>query len=107
MTRGQRLLRVLGLSSAWLAAVLAVLGLAFRSLIWASWEPYPGDPYGASDLIDLLLVVLVFLLAALSILIGLVLLVGRPRRPGVLVAGLTIPLLYCLLRDWLPTHQLW
>ncbi|MBB2495181.1 hypothetical protein [Aquipseudomonas ullengensis] len=101
------MLRIIGLSSAWLAAVLAVLGLAFRSLVWASWEPYPGDPYGPSDLIDLLLVVLVFLLAALSVLAGLGLLVGRPRRPGVLIAGLVIPLVYCLLRDVLPTHRLW
>lgn len=102
--RGQRVLRFVGLCSVWLTALLALLSLAFRSLIWAGWEPYPGDPYGPSDIIDALLGLLVFVLAALSVLIGLGLL---PRRPGVLVAGLLIPLLYCLLRDWLPIYRLW
>lgn len=101
-----RVLRLLGLGSAWLAVVVALLGLAFRSLIWADWEPHPGDPYGPSDVIDLLLGLLVLLLATLSLLIGLVLLLWRPRRPGVLIAGLAIPLLYYLLRDLLPTYPL-
>lgn len=99
-----RVLRLLGLGSAWLAVVVALLGLAFRSLIWAGWEPYPGDPYGPSDIIDLLLGLLVLLLATLSLLIGLVSLLWGPRRPGVLIAGLAIPLLYYLLRDLLPTY---
>jgi len=87
--------------------VVAVLGLAFRSLIWAGWEPYPGDPYGPSDIIDFLLGLLVLLLATLSILFGVGLLLWRPCRPGVLIAGLLIPVIYHLLHALLPTHQLW
>jgi hypothetical protein len=105
--RGQRPLRIVGLSTAWLAAVVAVLGLAFRSLIWAGWEPYPGDPYGPSDIIDVVLGLVVVLLSTLSILVGLGLLLWRPLRPGVLIAGLATPVIYYLLHDLLPTHQLW
>jgi hypothetical protein len=105
--RGQRPLRILGLGAVWLAVLVVVLGLAFRSLIWAGWEPHPGDPYGPSDIIDLVLGLLVLLLATLSSVLGLVLLLWRPRRPGVLIAGLAIPVLYYLLRGLLPTYQLW
>lgn len=84
------------------ALVIALLSLAFRGLIWASWPPHPGDPYGASDLLDLLLVALVLLLAGLSFLLGLGLLFARPRQPTLPLAGLPLLLVFLWLREQVP-----
>jgi hypothetical protein len=39
----------------WSAISLAICGLLFRSLVWASWLPYGDEPYGAADILDDLL----------------------------------------------------
>lgn len=100
-------LRAFWLFSLGSAVTLALLGLAFRMLIWESWEPHPGDPYGPSDLIDMLFVVLVFLLGGLSALFGTLLLIWPPRRPLMPLAGLAVVLAFHLLHGVVPTLRLW
>jgi hypothetical protein len=96
----------------WVVLALAVFGLVFRSFIWASWTPYPGEPLSFADVIEFV-VGLAFLGAcALCALAGLaVLIVARWRSPrtgaGLLAVGLLAPVVYYLAYRQVPIFQLW
>ena len=96
----------------WVVLVLAVFGLLFRSLIWASWRPYPGEPLSFADVIEFFLGVALLGVCVLSALAGLaVLIVDRWRSPrtGVrlLAVGLLAPVVYYLAYQQLPVLRLW
>jgi len=103
-----RLLRLL----LWSAGALAILGILFRSLIWASWTPYPGDPYGIADILELLIFAALFGLCALAILAAvLILLVPNWRDLRVafqlLAIGTLLPLCYYFAHANIPTFRFW
>ena len=96
----------------WVALGLALIGLLFRSLIWASWRPYPGDPYGVADILEGLILLTIVGLCALSILAGLVVaLLPRWRSPQLaarlFLAGFIVPVAYYFVHPHVPTFRLW
>jgi hypothetical protein len=91
---------------------LAAFGLLFRSLIWASWRPYPGEPLSFADVIEFFVGVALLGVCAVTALAGLaVLTVGRWRSPrtGVrlLAVGLLAPVVYYLAYQQVPILRLW
>src|SRR5262245_22791298 len=60
------------------AVALAIVGLAFRSFVWASWPPSGDDPYGASDILELLIFFLVVASSGICVLCGIGLLFFQP-----------------------------
>jgi hypothetical protein len=54
----------------WASLALAIAGLAFRSLVWASWVPYPNEPYAASGILELLTVCLLLVVCRVCVLVG-------------------------------------
>ena len=96
----------------WVVLALAVFGLLFRSLFWASWRPYPGEPLSFADVIEFFVGVALLGACALSALAGLAaLIVARWRSPrtGVrlLAVGLLAPVVYYLAYRQVPIFQLW
>ena len=96
----------------WLLPLCSVVfALLFRSLVWASWVPPPDDPYGASDIVELLLVGVTIVLSLICLLAA-ALLIGRPPRDtrlaGLLGLSAIISLpLHLLLQPLVPTFRLW
>ena len=96
----------------WVVLALAMFGLLFRSLIWASWKPYPGEPLSFADVIEFVVGVAILGACALSALAGLaVLIVDRWRSPrtGVrlLAVGLLVPFVYYVAYQQAPIFRLW
>lgn len=89
----------------------AILALLFRSLVWASWVPPPDAPYGASDIVELLLVGVTSVFSLIC-LVAAALVIGRPPRDirlvGLLGLSAIIALpLHLLLEPLVPTFRLW
>jgi hypothetical protein len=89
------------------AIVLGIVGLLFRSFVWASWSPHGGDPYGPSDILELLIFYLVILLSAVCVLAAVGLLFSRQRTSRMLAAGIIVPAAYLLLHPLVPTFKFW
>ena len=92
----------------WAVLLLAAFDLAFRSLVWASWIPAPGEPYGASDLIELVTGCLLVLLCIACVVLGVILAVRSPiiglRHVAI---GVIVPVTYTFIYPHLPLLQLW
>lgn len=96
----------------WLALGFAAFGLTFRSLVWSSWLPAPNEPYGAADILELLVWYLLLVLCAFCILLG-----GAMAFPTtlhhpklsrrLLLTGLLIPVGYYFLQPLMPVFRLW
>jgi hypothetical protein len=89
-----------------------VFGLLFRSLIWASWVPYGDDPYGPSDILELLIWYLVLGLCTACAVIGaLVAAIPRIRDLRVssklLITGVVLPVAYYIAHAHVPVFALW
>jgi hypothetical protein len=89
------------------AISLAIVGLIFRSFVWASWLPYNGDPYGPSDILELLIFFAIALSSGVCVIAGIGLLFVQPRTFRILVAGIIVPVVYFLLHSLVPTFKLW
>src|SRR5262245_34139950 len=90
------------------AAVLAAaLGLAFRSVVWAGWVPYPNEPYGVSDILEFLIACLVIALCAICVVIGGILLASRRGGARLLLTGLLVVVAYAVIHPLLPTFRIW
>jgi hypothetical protein len=107
MRRIERALMVTGKVSLWIALVLAITGLAFRSLVWASWNPQGDDPYGASDILDGLIFLVLVAFSGLCVLCGIGLVLGQPPRFRLLIAGIIVPAMYFVLHPLVPIFELW
>lgn len=95
-----------------LALGLAVLGLAFRSLIWGSWLPEPGDPYGLADVLELLIFYALVALCAVCVVLGMIVALRTKARPAslggrLLAIGLLTPVVYYFLHPLMPIFRLW
>ena len=96
----------------WVAIALVILSLLFRSLIWRSWRPYPGDPYGFADILEFVMGVALLFVCATSVAAGLAFLVVPRwgfRATGVrlLAVGIVVPVVYYFVYPRLPLFQLW
>jgi hypothetical protein len=96
----------------WLAVGFAAFGLLFRSLIWASWTPNPGEPASVADVIEFFVGIALLGLCALSIAAGVIAaLLPRLRsaRAALLpiVVGLLLPIAYYFAYQWVPIFRLW
>ena len=87
--------------------MVAALGLAFRSLVWASWVPYPNEPYGVSDILELLIACLVIVLCAVCVVVGGILLATRRGGARLLLTGLLVLGAYAVVHPLLPTLRFW
>ncbi len=94
-----------------LPLIAAAVGLLFRMLLWQSWAPVPREPYGASDLIELLLVGVTATCGVIAV-SALVLVLAR-RSPSrrmawsVALAAFAGPALHWYLHPLVPTFRLW
>lgn len=64
----------------------AAVALLFRMFVWQSWGPAPDEPYGASDLIELVLFGATTLGAAAAFVAAAWIVAKVPRRSGVALA---------------------
>ena len=96
----------------WSAISLAVCGLLFRSLIWASWLPYRDEPYGAADILEGLIAYAILGLCAVCLVVGLII-VAFPRwrdrqlATRLLLTGAVLPVAYYFAHTHVPTFRLW
>lgn len=96
----------------WAALSLAIFSLLFRSFIWASWRPYPGEPYGVADILEFLMGTALLGVCALNAVAGLALLVIRrwrvvPTGVRLLTVGVFLPVVYYVVYPRLPIFRLW
>lgn len=89
----------------------AAVALLFRMFVWQSWGPAPGEPYVASDLVELVLFGATMLGAATALVAAAWIVAKIPRRSGLAlalacgaVAGLA---LHWLAHPLVPTWRLW
>jgi len=100
-------LLTVGHAAWWAALSLAIVGLAFRSLVWASWAPRPDEAYGASDILELLIVCLLLAACGICVLVGGILAVTRRGGLRLLATGILVPVAYGIVHPLLPTFRLW
>jgi magnesium-transporting ATPase (P-type) len=62
--------------------------LAFRAFIYADMYIAPGEPFGISDLIELLLYGIFFILLVISVVLAIVLFVKRNRTSRIVASSL-------------------
>ena len=101
-----RTLRTVGHIALWTAIVFAIAGLAFRSLVWASWPPSGDDPYGAADILELLIWFALLAASGVCALCGLMLACLPPRTFRLLAAGIAVPVGYFFLHPLVPALAL-
>jgi len=89
----------------------AAVALLFRMFVWQSWGPAPGEPYGASDLVELVLFGATMLGAAAAFVAAAWIVAKVPKRSGLAVtlaggavAGLA---LHWFAHPLVPTLRLW
>ena len=89
----------------------AAVALLFRMFVWQSWGPAAGEPYGASDLVEVLLLGVTMLGAATAFAAAAWIVTKTPRRSGLAlalacgaVAGLA---LHWFAHPLVPTWRLW
>ena len=96
---------------AFLPLLAATFALLFRMLVWQSWGPVAGEPYGASDLIEVLLFVLTTLCAMVALAAAVWVLARRHRSPRLAwllgLAAVAGPALHWYLQPLVPTFRLW
>lgn len=100
-------LLTVGHAAWWGSLSLAIAGLAFRSLVWASWVPYPNEPYRTSDILELLVLGVLLVLCGTCVLVGGLLVVTRRGGVRLLATGILVPVVYGILHPLLPTLRLW
>jgi hypothetical protein len=86
---------------------LAIAGVAFRSLVWASWAPHPDEAYGASDILELLIVCLLIAASGSCVLVGGILVVTRRGGLRLLATGILVPVAYRIVHPLVPTFRFW
>lgn len=93
----------------WCGVSLANFGLLFRSLIWASWLPHRDEPYGAADILEVLIWFGILGLCAVCLVVGLIVAAFPTVRDSqlatkLLITGVILPVVYYF--D-VPTFRLW
>lgn len=86
LARGSKLVIVLGS----LALLLYFFMLYFRAFIYPDMFIAPDDPYGPSDIIELLLVCLLMLLTAVSAVVSLIIFFRGAKQAKLLASGLLV-----------------
>src|SRR5205823_2768078 len=95
----------------WTTIALAIVGLLFRSFVWAGWPPAdPNDSCGLSDIIEGLIM---FGLAALCALLLLVAIVSRAQKHTKrsvairhAVTAIVLPMVYLYAYRHVPSFKL-
>jgi len=94
----------------WSAISLAICGLLFRSVVWASWPPYRDEPYGAADILEGLIAFAILGLCAVCLVVGLII-VAVPRwrdrqlATRLLLKGAVLPVAYSFAHTHVPTFR--
>jgi len=91
--------------------LLLVISLLYRSFVWPNWLPVSGEPYGAGDILEALLWLLVLVLCAACLTLSAVFAMPcrvRNSRSAVrmLAIGIGVPLFAYLIYPHLPLVRL-
>ena len=101
LTKGSKFVITLAV----LSLLLFLFMLYFRAFIYADMYIAPGDPYGISDIIELILRLIFIFLSIISGIVSLVLFI-RGAKQSKLLAGCLVILYLALYLSFGPLHHL-